>query len=141
MTIRTSKARVGALNHIGLAVVSIEESLKQFQDLFDSPTAEILVDEGRGLRGCFIEQGETSIELLQPLRDDTVIARFLAKHGEGIHHMAFTVDDLTAKVEELISAGIPIIDGPKRGFHGPVAFTDPKATHRVLIELVQPDVH
>ena len=141
MTIRSSKARVGALNHIGLAVVSIEESLKQFQELFDSPSAEILVDEGRGLRGCFIEQGETSIEMLQPLRDDTVIARFLAKHGEGIHHMAFTVDNLLAKYEELQSLGVPIIDGPKQGFHGPVIFTDPKVTHRVLIELVQPDVH
>ena len=90
MTLIKRDTAVGSLNHIGIAVVSIEESLKQFRELFDSPDAEILRSDERGLRACFIEQGETHIELLEPLRADTVIGRFIDEHGEGIHHLAFT---------------------------------------------------
>ena len=106
MTLASSNTQVGALNHIGLAVVSIEESLRQFYDLFDSPEARILVNEEHGVRGAFIEQGETHIELLEPLRADSVIGRYLDKYGEGIHHMAFTVNDVNAKVSELQALGI-----------------------------------
>ena len=136
MTLIKRDTAVGALNHIGIAVVSIEESLKQFRDLFDSPEAEILRSDERGLRACFIEQGETHIELLEPLRADTVIGRFIDEHGEGIHHLAFTVADLDAKVTELQTIDIPIIDGPREGFRGRIAFANPSATHGVLIELV-----
>ena len=136
MTLISPSTKVGALNHIGIAVVSIEESLKQFRKLFDSPDATILRSDERGLLGAFIEQGETHIELLQPLRPDTVIGRFIERHGEGIHHMAFTVSGLDARAEELQALGIPIIDGPREGFRGRVAFVGPSTTHGVLIELV-----
>ena len=138
MTLASSNTRVGALNHIGLAVVSIEESLQQFYDLLDSPqAAHILVNEEHGVRGAFIEQGETHVELLQPLRADSVIGRFLQRHGEGIHHMAFTVDD-EVKARELEALGIPIITGPREGFTGRIAFADPSKTHGALIEFVTP---
>ena len=138
MTLASSNTQVGALNHIGLAVVSIEESLRQFYDLFDSPEARILVNEEHGVRGAFIEQGETHIELLEPLRADSVIGRYLDKYGEGIHHMAFTVNDVNAKVSELQALGIPIITGPREGFTGRIAFADPSKLHGVLVELVTP---
>ncbi len=139
MTLASSAARVGALNHIGLAVVSIEESLRQFYDLLDSPEAgPILVNEEHGVRGVFIEQGETHIELLEPLRADSVIGRFLERRGEGIHHMAFTVDDVDAKVRELEALGAPVITGPRSGFTGRIAFADPGKTHGALIEFVTP---
>ena len=138
MTLASSNTRVGALNHIGLAVVSIEESLKQFYDLLDSPEARILVNEEHGVRGAFLEQGETHIELLEPLRADTVIARFLDKYGEGIHHMAFTVGDVDVKAAELEALGIPIITGPREGFTGRIAFADPAQMHGVLVEFVTP---
>ena len=138
MTLINRDTPVGTLNHIGLAVVSIEESLKQFREMFDAPDAEILRSDERGIRACFIEQGETHIELLEPLRPDTVIGRFLDQHGEGIHHLAFTVSDLDAKAEELQQLGIPVIDGPREGFRGRIAFLLPSATHGVLIELVKP---
>ena len=139
MTLASSNTRVGALNHIGLAVVSIEESLQQFYDLLDSPqAAHILVNEEHGVRGAFIEQGETHVELLQPLRADSVIGRFLERHGEGIHHMAFTVDDVDMKARELEALGIPIITGPREGFTGRIAFTDPSKTHGALLEFVTP---
>lgn len=138
MTLSSGNTKVGALNHIGLAVVNIEESLKQFYELLDSPQAKILVNEEHGVRGAFIEQGETHIELLEPLHSDSVIAKFLARHGEGIHHMAFTVNNVDAKAEELETVGIPIITGPREGFTGRIAFADPTKMHGVLIELVTP---
>ena len=118
--------------------MDFRSALKQFRELFDSPDATILKNDERGIRGAFIEQGETHIELLQPLRVDTVIGRFIDAHGEGIHHMAFTVGDVDAKVEQLLSLGIPIIDGPRAGLRGRIAFSNPSATHGVLIELVTP---
>ncbi len=138
MTLSSSNTRVGALNHIGLAVVSIEESLKQFYDLLDSPQARILVNEEHGVRGAFIEQGETHIELLEPLRADSVIGKFLDNYGEGIHHMAFTVDDVDVKANELQALGISIITGPREGFTGRIAFADPARMHGVLVEFVTP---
>ena len=136
MTLINRETAVGALNHVGIAVVSIEASLRQFRDVFGSPDAEILHSDERGIRACFIEQGETHIELLEPMRADTVIGRFIDQHGEGIHHLAFTVADLDAKVMELETLDIPIIDGPRESFRGRIAFAHPSATHGVLIELV-----
>ncbi len=113
MTLINRDTAVGTLNHIGIAVVSIEASLKQFRDVFGSPDAEILRSDERGIRACFIEE-----------------------HGEGIHHLAFTVADLDAKAAALASLDIPIIDGPREGFRARIAFADSSATHGVLIELV-----
>jgi len=141
MTISSSNTKVGELNHIGIAVVSIEQSLSQFYDLFDSPEASILVNHEHGVRGAFIEQGETHIELLEPLDSRSVIAKFLDTHGEGIHHMAFTVGDVDTKAAELEKLGISIITGPREGFTGRIAFTNPVDTHGILIELVTPFHH
>jgi methylmalonyl-CoA epimerase len=138
MTLFNPRTKVGALNHIGIAVAHLEASLKQFRELYDSPDATVIENLELGVRAAFIEQGETHIELLQPLRGDTTIGRFIERHGEGVHHMAFTVGDVDAKVAELQSIGIPIIDGPREGLRGRIAFSDPKATHGVLIELVRP---
>lgn len=139
MTLFTSNTKVGAVNHVGIAVVSLEESMKQFQELFDSPESEIILNEANGVRATFINQGETHIELLQPIRDDTPIAKFILNHGEGIHHMAFTVPGgVDAKAEGLLAQGVPIIVGPRQGITGRIAFVDPKVTHGVLVELVTP---
>ena len=138
MTLFNPKTTVGALNHVGIACVDLEQSIRQFRELYGSPEARILENLELGIRAAFLEQGETHIELLQPLRADTTIGRFIDRHGEGIHHMAFTVGDVDAKVAELLSLGIPIIDGPRQGFAGRIAFSDPKATHGVLVELVTP---
>jgi len=138
VTLFNPSTKVGALNHIGIAVVSLDDSLKQFQQLYDSPETTVLERLDLGMRAAFIEQGDTHIELLQALDSTNAIGRFVERHGEGIHHMAFTVGDVDAKVEELLSLGIPIIDGPRPGLGGRIAFTDPRATHGVLIELVTP---
>lgn len=138
MTLFTPDTKVGAINHIGIATADIEASLKQYQELFDAPVTEIIRSEEFGLRAAFIHKGETHIELLEPLRADTTVGRFIDRHGEGLHHMAFTVGDVDAKAKELEALGIPIIDGPREGLRGRIAFSHPSATHGVLIEIVRP---
>lgn len=138
MTLFTPHTKVGAINHIGVATADIKASMKQFRELFDAPETEIIKSLEHGLLAAFIRQGETHIELLQPLRADTTIGRFIDRHGEGIHHMAFTVEDIDAKAKELEALGIPIIDGPRDGLRGRIAFSHPSSTHGVLIEIVRP---
>ena len=138
MTLFTPNTKVGAINHIGIATADLKASLKQFRELYQSPDAELIRNEEQGLLAAFIHQGETHIELLQPLRADTTIGRFIERHGEGVHHMAFTVEDTDAKAKELEALGIPIIDGPREGLGGRIAFTHPSMTHGVLIEIVKP---
>ena len=138
MTLCTPHTKVGAINHIGIATLDLKASLKQFRELYQSPDAELIRSEEHGLLAAFIHQGETAIELLQPLHADTTIGRFIERHGEGIHHMAFTVEDTDAMAKELEALGIPIIVGPREGLGGRIAFTHPSATHGVLIEIVKP---
>ena len=138
MTLFTPNTKVGAINHIGIATLDIEASLKQYRDLFEAPETEIIRNVDQGLLAAFIHKGETHIELLQPLRADTTIGKFIDRHGEGIHHMAFTVEDVDAKAKELEALGIPIIDGPREGLRGRIAFSHPSSTHGVLIEIVRP---
>ena len=76
--------------------------------------------------------------MLEPLNATSVIAKFLETHGEGIHHMAFTVGNVDTKVSELQKLGISIITGPREGFTGRIAITNPTDTHGILIELVTP---
>jgi methylmalonyl-CoA/ethylmalonyl-CoA epimerase len=138
MTLFCPNTQVGAVNHIGIATTDIEASLKQYRELFNAPETEIIRSVEHGLLAAFIEQGETHIELLEPLRADTAVGRFIERHGEGIHHLAFTVEDIDAKAKELADLGIPIIDGPREGLRGRIAFSHPSATHGVLIEIVRP---
>jgi methylmalonyl-CoA epimerase len=138
VTLFTPNTKVGAINHIGIATLDLKASLNQFRELYQSPDAELIRSEEHGLLAAFIHQGETAIELLQPLHADTTIGRFIERYGEGIHHMAFTVEDTDAKAKELEALGIPIIVGPREGIGGRIAFTHPSATHGVLIEIVKP---
>ena len=139
MTLLQRDSKVGALNHIGIACKDLDASVDQFRDLFDSPKPHLVTNEQMGLRAAFIEQGETHIELLESLRDDTAIAKFIEKHGEGIHHMAFTVGDVDAKLKGLLERGLPMLDQvPREGLGGRIAFTHPSATHGILIEIITP---
>ncbi len=138
MSTQTS-CTAGAMNHIGIAVTDIESALAMYQALFDSPETEILEPDFLPLRAAIIVQGETHIELLQPTDADGDLARFIARHGEGLHHVALNVDDIDAKVEQLKAKGIEMIDQvPRRGLTGRIAFIQPSSTRGALIELVQP---
>lgn len=127
------------LDHIGIAVASIEDALKFYRDALG---LEIDVPEdvvSQRVRAHFIPAGEAALELLEATADDSPIARFVAKKGPGLHHITLRVDDLTAALEQLKAHGVRLIDEtPRPGAHGSlVAFIHPAAAHGVLVELTQ----
>lgn len=139
MTNESPACTVSTMNHVGIAVSDIDAALKLYQALFDSPDTEILEPDFLPLRAAIIVQGDTHIELLQPTDPDSAIGRFIASHGEGLHHIALNVDNVAAKVEQLKALGIQMVDEePRRGLTGSIAFVHPDSTRGALIELVQP---
>lgn len=127
------------IDHIGIVVNSIDEALKFYRDLLGVvPSAEEVIEE-RGIKVAFLEFGDTKIELLQPIREDSEISKFLEKKGEGIHHLAYEVDNIQEKIDKANEIGLkPLNTEPKAGAHNTlIAFLHPKSTNGVLTELVQ----
>jgi methylmalonyl-CoA epimerase len=127
------------IDHIGIAVKSLAEAVKVYEhavglklDGFDE------VDE-QGVRVAMLNIGESRFELLEPTRADSPIEKYMAKRGEGIHHIAVRVDNIEEMLQRLKTAGVRLIDEtPKRGAHNTrVAFIHPSSTHGVLLELVE----
>lgn len=127
------------IDHIGVAVKSIDERLNFYRDLlgFEVVKTEELPD--RGLKVAFVKVGDTRIELLEPLGEGSQISKFLEKKGEGIHHMAFHVDDVALGIKDAVEKGFkPLSAEPQQGAGGTkVVFLHPKTTGGVLVELVQ----
>jgi methylmalonyl-CoA/ethylmalonyl-CoA epimerase len=127
------------LDHVGIAVSNIDVALAFYRDALG---LEIEAPEdvaSQRVRTCFIPAGESALELLEPTAADSPIARFLAKHGPGLHHVTLRVEDIGAALAELKARGVRLIDeAPRRGAHGSlVAFIHPAAAHGVLVELKQ----
>ena len=130
---------VGAVNHVGVAVRDLDAALRLYRTLFDSPDTQVLEPNFLPLRAAVIVQGETHIELLEPTDPDSDLGRFIARRGEGLHHLALNVDDVDAKLEQLKALGVAMIDQtPRQGLTGRIAFIQPSETYGALIELVQP---
>jgi methylmalonyl-CoA/ethylmalonyl-CoA epimerase len=127
------------IEHIGIAVKDIEKSALLFSSLFGEPAYKTEVVESEGVRTSFFKTGPNKIELLEATRPDSPIAKFLEKKGEGIHHIAFAVEDIEKKVKELKNEGFRILNEiPKKGADNKlVVFLHPKSTNGVLIELCQ----
>lgn len=132
------------LNHLGIAVTSIAEARTFYESLLGAVyEGEEVVAEQR-VRTAFFRIGEgpgaVRIELLEPTSDDSPVAKFLAKRGPGLHHVAYTVDDVQASLDEAERAGIRRIDSaPRRGAHGAeIAFLHPQSTGGLLTELCRP---
>ena len=134
--------RIKRLAHIGMAVKDVDEVAKVYTDFL--PLKMDSKDDVGELKTGFIPVGPTSVELVMSTTEDGVMSKFIAKKGEGIHHIAFEVDDVAGAIEELKAKGVPLTsDEPRPGAHGSkVVFLHPKATHGVLIELVEyPEGH
>lgn len=127
------------IDHIGIAVHSLESALPFFQEQMKLPLKEVKELPERGLKIAFFEVGETLIELLAPLTPDSQISKFLETKGEGIHHMAITTDNIEGQIHELECCGVRMATPkPSLGAEGaPVAFVHPKSTHGVLLELIE----
>ncbi|BBE31147.1 methylmalonyl-CoA epimerase [Tepiditoga spiralis] len=127
------------IDHIGIVVKSIDDALKFYNGLLGITPAGEEILEDRGLRVCFIEIGDTRIELLQPTREDSEVSKFLEKKGEGLHHVAYEVENVKEAIEKAKEIGLkPLSDEPKPGAHNTsVVFMHPKTTNGVLTELLQ----
>lgn len=127
------------IEHLGIAVKSLEESNALFTKLFGVENYKVESVESEGVSTSFFQVGPNKIELLEATNPDSPIAKFIDKKGEGIHHIAFEVDDIHAEIERLKNEGFRMIhDVPKDGADNKlIAFLHPKASNGVLIELCQ----
>jgi len=127
------------IDHIGIAVRSIESALPFYTDILKLEHLKTEIVESEKVKVAFIKIGDCKIELLEPISEESAIAKFIEKKGEGIHHVAFEVDDITGKIEELKGKEIRMIqDEPKIGAGGAlVAFMHPKSTGGVLYEMCE----
>lgn len=127
------------VEHIGIAVNKLEASIPLFEQLLNTPCYKTEVVESEGVNTAFFQSGETKIELLEATRAESPIAKFIDKKGEGMHHIAFDVEDIEAEMKRLKDEGFVLLnDKPKRGAdHKLVCFLHPKGTNGVLIELCQ----
>ena len=127
------------IEHIGIAVKDIEKSNALFASLFGKEPYKLEEVASEGVRTSFFQVGPNKIELLEATHADSPISRFIEKRGEGIHHIAFAVDDLAAEIDRLKKEGFRLInDHPKRGADQKlIAFLHPGSTNGVLVELCQ----
>jgi methylmalonyl-CoA epimerase len=127
------------VHHVGIVVTSADEALKFYRDALGLPVTADRVIEDQGVRGVLLKIGNSEIELLQPTRDDTGVARFLASRGEGMHHICFESDDVANELEAARAKGIELIDQqPRLGLAGMICFLHPKSNHGVLVEFATP---
>ncbi len=127
------------INHIGVAVKNLEESMKFYKDQLGFEFNGIDEVASQKVKVAFFKIGETNIELVQATSEDSPIAKYLEKNREGNHHICYEVDDINAALEELKAKGVKLIDNePRDGAHNTkVAFVHPKASGGVLTEICQ----
>ena len=128
------------LEHIGIAVKSLAESNALFEKLLGNPPYKSETVASEQVTTSFFQTGSSKVELLESTDPDGTIARFIEKRGEGIHHIAFKVDDIVAEMERLKKEGFRLLnETPKKGAdHMLVCFVHPKSANGVLVELCQP---
>lgn len=135
--------RFEQIHHVAYVVSDLDAAIPVYTDLFGMPVEvrEVLADQG--VEAASLGVGRGHIELLQPLDPDNSVGRFLERRGEGMHHVAFEVRDVTAALDELRARGVDLIDAaPRRGLGGHlIAFLHPRSSGGVLTELVQSDSH
>lgn len=127
------------VDHIGIAVRSLQQSLPFYTDLLKLPLLKIEEVDSQKVRVAFLQAGETKLELLEPMSEDSTIAKFIDKRGEGIHHLALGVKSIEERIAEMKEQGIRMIDDePRLGAGGAhIAFMHPKSASGVLVELCE----
>ena len=127
------------IEHIGIAVKDLETSNQLFEKLLSTPAYKTEEVASEGVKTSFFMNGPNKIELLEATNPDSPIAKFLEKKGEGIHHIAFDVEDIVSEIARLKEEGFTVLnETPKKGADNKlVAFLHPKGTNGVLVELCQ----
>ena len=127
------------LSHVGIAVKDLEASVKLFSRLFSIHSVSTEEVENQKVKVAFLHVGDTSVELTAATSPESVIAKFIEKRGEGVHHLSFEVDDIRAELARLKAEGFQLIDEEPRMGAGEywIAFLHPKSTNGVLVEISQ----
>ena len=128
------------IDHVGVAVEDIETALRFYRDVLKMPLVHTETVAEQGVDAALLDVGDGHIELVAPLGPETGVAKFLAKRGPGLHHVAYRVQDIDATLAALAAAGVRLIDeAPRVGIRGSrVAFLHPASTGGVLTEIVEP---
>ena len=127
------------IEHIGIAVKNIENATKVYSSLLGSSPYKMEEVKSEGVKTSFFKTGDSKIELLEATNPDSPIAKFIEKRGEGVHHIAFAVDDIQSEIVRLKNEGFIVLnENPKKGADNKlVVFLHPKSTAGVLVELCQ----
>lgn len=127
------------VHHLGIAVKNLDQAVKTLKDAFGLEAVSVEEVPSQKVRVAFLPVGECRLELLEPTSEESTIAKFMAKRGEGFHHVAFETDEIEGALKHAEKQGLRLIDEvPRPGAHGTkVGFIHPKSTFGVLIELVQ----
>ncbi|MCG2587864.1 methylmalonyl-CoA epimerase [Rhodohalobacter sulfatireducens] len=127
------------IDHIGIAVKDLEAAIETYEKLLQTPCYKREVVESQNVETAFLQTGESKVELLGATDPESVINKFIEKKGEGMHHVAFEVDDIQAEIKRLKSEGFTLLsDSPKPGAdQKQIVFLHPKSSNGVLVELCQ----
>jgi len=133
--------KVKKIDHIGIAVKNLDETMKFYADALGLKTIATEVVEDQKVRIAFIPVGDSEVELIESTSPDGPVAKFIESRGEGLQHIAFRVENIEEALQELKNKGIRLIDEkPRKGAGGAmIAFVHPKATNGVLVEITQRD--
>jgi methylmalonyl-CoA epimerase len=133
----------GRIDHIGVAVADLDAAIALHEQTYGMPLVHREIVEAQGVEAVLLDVGESHVELLRPLSEDSPVGRFMAKHGPGLHHVAYGVEDIDTTLAALREQGVRLIDEtPRIGIRGArIAFLHPAATGGVLTEIVQAAEH
>jgi methylmalonyl-CoA epimerase len=127
------------ISHIGVAVNNLEKAREFYRSVLGLESSDPIIGGDGTIQVSMVDAGNAVVELLQPIGEGGVVAKFLEKRGEGFHHICYEVDDISAAVASLKASGIDIIGEPRPGAEGMSVFLHPRGTHGVLVELVEKD--
>ncbi len=126
------------INHIAIVVEDIEKALEVYRDVIGLPLEHIAEEPAEEVRVAFLPTATGEIELIQPTSSDSGVAKFLAKRGEGLHHICLEVDSIAAAVQEMSQRGMEVLGQPRHNERGDkYIFIHPKSAHGVLLELYE----
>lgn len=134
---------LGKIEHVAIAVADLEAALAHYENVWGLKAEHRERVEDQGVEEAMLPLGEAYLQLLGATGPDTTVGKFIERRGEGLHHIAYEVDDLEAALAELKGKGVPLIDEePRLGGRGHmVAFVHPKGNHGLLVELIQAPKH
>jgi methylmalonyl-CoA epimerase len=134
---------LGKIEHVAIAVADLDAALAHYRDVWGIEAEHRERVEDQGVEEAMLPLGESYLQLLGATGPDTTVGKFLERRGEGLHHIAYEVDDLEGTLADLKSKGVPLIDEqPRVGGRGHmVAFVHPKGNHGLLVELIQRPQH